>query len=70
MPPNTREAPEISPEILDILELISQAVHQISHDIHRAVDFLDRHGPVLDAYQRGGILAARTARRQANGKRD
>ena len=62
------ETPEIPREILAELRLIGEAVHQISHDIHSLVEIVTKHAPVLDAYQRGGILAARTARKAANGR--
>jgi hypothetical protein len=49
-------------------ELIAVALHQISHDLHMLTEIVVRHAPLLDAYQRGGLLAMRTARRAANGR--
>lgn len=65
MAAESTEIPEYAPETL---EMIALAVHQISHDIHSLVEIVTKHAPVLDAYQRGGILAARTARKAANGR--
>lgn len=66
------ESPEMlrhNREMLDAVTGIALALHQISHDIHKLAGFVDKHAPVLDAYQRGGILAARTARKAAaNGR--
>ena len=55
-------------------DLISQAVHRMDHRmaaIERKLDALldvwQRHGHLVEAFARGGVLAARTARR--NGRR-
>ena len=57
MPPKAAESGET-------LELIGQAVHQISHDLRALRLLFERHAPLLDAYQRGGLLAMRAARKQ------
>lgn len=53
-------------------ELTAAAVHQISHDVRQmALDMAylraawERYEPIVAAFQRGGMLAARTAAKAA-----
>ena len=52
--------------------LLGEAVHRLTHQVSEALGILkemkteyDRMRPVIDGYQRGGILALRTARKAA-----
>lgn len=53
------------------IELIASAVHQMTHDLHRVAGDLaalraawEKYEPIVAAFQRGGVLAARTAARK------
>jgi hypothetical protein len=57
-------------QLVEYAETIAEAIHGIAHDLHRLAEIAERHAPLLDAYQRGGLIAMRTARKAANnGKR-
>lgn len=55
----------------ELLEIVAEAVHQISHDLRALRLLAERHSGVLEGFQAGGLLGARAARkRAANGKVD
>jgi hypothetical protein len=58
----------------EALDLMGETIHQMSHDLHQIrLDLTalraawDTYEPVVSAFRRGGVLAARTAAR--NGRR-
>lgn len=60
----------MAPETTDINQELIRYIRRISDDLHRLAEIAERHAPLLDAYQRGGLLAARAYRKAGNGKRD
>lgn len=63
-PPRTGH-PTTLPEAWELLDLIGQAVHSLSHslgliaaDVHAMREAFDRHEATLSAWERGGKVAA------------
>lgn len=61
---NQPETSDVS-ESDDTLDLIADAVHRMSHQVAFIHAEFSRWAPVLEAFERGGMLAARTAAKRA-----